>query len=149
MTTAVNEQRMICTFLVGDAHFGIDALDVQEVLRTQPMTEVPLAGAEVRGLINLRGQIVTAIDLHTRLGLDTPRATTAPMNVVVRTDDGPVSFLVDQIGDVIELDPELLGHAPETVGHIDRDVVTAIHPLDDLLLIILDVERLCAPVQSA
>ena len=60
----------LCTFFVGDFHFGIDVLQVQEVLRFHEMTAVPLAPPIIRGLINLRGQIVTAMDLRERLGIN-------------------------------------------------------------------------------
>src|SRR3954454_16474957 len=90
-----------CTFTVDGHYFGVDVLRVQEVIRAQPMTRVPLAPPVVRGLINLRGQIVTAIDLRRRLGMPDRAADRPPVNVVVRTDDGAVSLLVDEIGDVI------------------------------------------------
>ena len=95
--------RQFCTFSVNDLLLAIDVLEVQEVIRYQDMTRVPTAPPVVRGLINLRGQIVTAIDLRRRLGLPPAGDDQRPMNVVVRTDDGAVSLLVDEIGDVIEL----------------------------------------------
>src|ERR1700760_3596719 len=94
------------TFVVEDLFFGIDVLRVQEVLRYQQMTRIPLAPAVAGGLINLRGQIVTAIDMRCRLGLRPRSSEALPMNIVVRTEDGPVSLLVDEIGDVVEVDPD-------------------------------------------
>ena len=76
---------------------------MQEVIRHQAMTRVPLAPKLIGGLINLRGQIVTAIDLRLRLGLPERRPGQLPMNVVVRSEDGAVSLLVDEIGDVLEV----------------------------------------------
>ncbi|MBS2020709.1 MAG: chemotaxis protein CheW, partial [Deltaproteobacteria bacterium] len=97
---ALGESRQLCTFLIDGMLFGVDVTNVQEVIRYQEMTRVPLASSTVRGLINLRGQIVTAIDMRARLGLP-PRADQAlPMNVVASTGDGVVSLLVDEIGDV-------------------------------------------------
>ena len=95
--------------------FGVDAQTVQEVIRYQEMTRVPKAPPSVSGLINLRGQIVTAIDLRTRLGLKPRAAGKLPMNVVVRSDDGAVSLLVDQIGDVIEVDADNFETPPDTL----------------------------------
>src|SRR5271155_5575003 len=96
-----------CTFYVDGHCFGLDVLKVQEIIRYQEMTRVPLAPAAVRGLINLRGQIVTAIDLRRRLQLSERPADQLPINVVVQTDDGAVSLLVDEIGDVLEVSEKL------------------------------------------
>ena len=112
----VAQTRQLCTFLLDEMLFGIDVMNVQEVIRYQEMTAVPLASSVVRGLINLRGQIVTAIDLRARLGLPRARRGRAPMNVVVRTDDGVVSLLVDEIGDVLEVDERSYERAPETMS---------------------------------
>jgi purine-binding chemotaxis protein CheW len=95
-------EQQFCTFFLDSLFLGVEVQRVQEVLRQQEMTQVPLAPAVVRGLINLRGQIVTAIDLRRRLELPSAPARTPAMNVVVRTDDGAVSLLVDEIGDVIK-----------------------------------------------
>src|SRR5271166_2165306 len=96
-----------CTFYVDGHYFGIDVLKVQEIIRYQEMTRVPLAPPVVQGLINLRGQIVTAIDLRRRLEMKDRPADQLPLNVVVQTDDGAVSLLVDEIGDVLQLDETL------------------------------------------
>jgi len=108
------------TFFVGDMFFGVDVLNVQEVLRFQPMTPVPQAPKVIEGLINLRGQIVTAIDLRRRLGVADRGPDQRPMNVVVRTDDGAVSLLVDEIGDVLEVDASSYEHAPDTLDDAHR-----------------------------
>lgn len=129
------------TFFLDGLYFGIEVLKVQEVIRHQEMTPVPLAPAVVRGLINLRGQIVTAIDLRTRLGL-TPRSDgTLPMNVVVRTADGAVSLLVDEIDDVVEVNADQFEQAPDTVRTKVDGLVTGVYKLPTRLLLILDVER--------
>ena len=89
--------------MVGDLFFGVDVLSIQEVLRPQQITRVPLAPGIIRGLINLRGQILTAIDLRERLGLPAAPAEMTGMNVVVQLPDGAVSLLVDQVGEVLNL----------------------------------------------
>src|SRR5437868_11453098 len=97
------EVHQYCTFYVDGHYFGLDVLQVQEIIRFQEMTRVPLAPPVVRGLINLRGQIVTAIDLRRRLEMPDRLDDQFPVNVVVHTDDGAVSLLVDEIGDVLEV----------------------------------------------
>ena len=97
-------QQQFCTFYIQGLLFGVEVKTVQEVIRHQEMTGIPLAPEVVAGLINLRGQIVTAIDLRRRLGVRDRLADELPMNVVVRTADGAVSLLVDEIGDVVEVE---------------------------------------------
>src|SRR5476649_1037707 len=92
-----------CTFRLDGHLFGVPVGSVQEVLKQQELTTVPQAPREVSGLINLRGQIITTLELRTRLGLAVRPPGAPAVNVVVRTDDGGVvSLLVDEIGDVLE-----------------------------------------------
>lgn len=141
-------ERLYSTFFVNGAHYGVDALDVQEVLRQQPMTRVPLATDEVRGLINLRGQVVIAIDLRRRLGLKPLAEDQQSMNLVVRTEDGPVSLLVDRIGDVLRVEDEELEPTPETVDEAQRELLLGVLKLESGLLHVLDVGRATAPTAA-
>jgi purine-binding chemotaxis protein CheW len=130
-----------CTFRL-DAHlFGIPVDTVQEVLRHQAMTVVPLAPAEVSGLLNLRGQIVVTVDLRVRLALP-PRSADAPtVNVVVHTHEGTVSLLVDQIGDVLGPADGAFEPVPETVPAALREVVDRVCKLERELMLVLDTDR--------
>ncbi|NBO91512.1 MAG: chemotaxis protein CheW [Planctomycetia bacterium] len=130
-----------CTFYVSGQYFGLEVLHVQEIIRYQEMTRVPLAPSTIRGLINLRGQIVTAIDLRRRLELPDRPADQLPVNVVVRTDEGAVSLLVDEIGDVLEVDPHQFERPPETLKGSSRELIRGAYKLDKQLLMILDTER--------
>ncbi len=146
MTTAkggrtVAETRQLCTFLIDEMLFGVDVMNVQEVIRYQEMTVVPLASANVRGLINLRGQIVTAIEMRARLGLAARRSDALPMNVVTTTADGVVSLLVDEIGDVLEVEERTFERAPETMGVAFRELVPGVFKLEGRLLLLLDAEK--------
>ena len=140
-----NRTRQFCTFVLDGLYFGIEVVAVQEVLRYQEMTRVPQAPAMVRGLINLRGQIVTAIDLRRRLEMAPLPADRLPMNIVVRTEDGPVSFLVDEIGDVVEVDDEAFESPPSHLTGLARDVTRGVYKLDHRLLLALDTQRLLQP----
>jgi purine-binding chemotaxis protein CheW len=135
------DTQQYCTFYLGRRCFGIDVLKVQEIIRYQEMTRVPLAPVVVQGLINLRGQIVTAIDLRRRLELSDESRDQLPLNVVVRTDDGAVSLLVDEIGDVLEVPAALFERPPETLTGVARDLICGAYKLEDRLLLILDIER--------
>ena len=137
----MEDDRQYCTFYVAGYYFGVDVLKVQEVIRHQEMTRVPLAPLVVRGLINLRGQIVTAIDLRRRLELDDRPADQLPVNVVVHTDDGAVSLLVDEIGDVVEVSEKDFERPPETLSRTARELIRGAYKLANRLLLILDTER--------
>jgi purine-binding chemotaxis protein CheW len=134
-------QRQFCTFSLHKLFFGVEVQRVQEVIRYQPMTRVPLAPRVVRGLINLRGQIVTAIDLRRRLELPDGPPDRLPMNVVVRTGEGPMSLLVDEIGDVLEVAEEMFERLPETVKGVARELILGAYKLPDRLLLVLDLEK--------
>jgi purine-binding chemotaxis protein CheW len=131
----------VCTFLIDGSVFGVPVSQVQEVLRYQQMTVVPLAPAVVRGLLNLRGQIVMAVDLRRRLGVAARPPSDQPVNVVVRSADGVVSFLVDEIGDVIEVSDSTLEKPPETLQGPARSLIFGVHKLEGRLLHMLDAER--------
>jgi purine-binding chemotaxis protein CheW len=133
--------KQFCTFFLNGLFFGVEVVQVQEVLRQQPMTRVPLAPATVRGLINLRGQIVTALDLRERLDLPTRTSDAPPMNVVVRTADGAVSLLVDEIGDVVEISEDIFERPPETLTGVARELVQGVYKMKERLLLILDTEK--------
>jgi purine-binding chemotaxis protein CheW len=137
----MSERQQFATFFLDQLYFGIEVEKVQEVLRYQEMTRVPLAPPVVRGLINLRGQIVTALDLRRRLGLSERAEGELPMNVVVRTDDGGVSLLVDEIGDVVEADAENFELPPDTFHHKAREMIRGVYKLNDRLMHVLDTEK--------
>lgn len=140
-TEANHHAAQYATFFVDNLFFGVDVLNVQEVLREQPMTGVPLAPAEVEGLINLRGQIVTALDMRRRLGLDPRPPGKSPVNVVIQTPGGAVSLLVDEIGDVIETGAVRMEPPPANLAPATREVIHGIFNLEKRLLLVLQTER--------
>ena len=139
--TPMTNTKQFCTFFVNGLFFGVEVLKVQEVIRYQGMTRVPLAPDTIQGLINLRGQIVTAIDLRRRLELAPREKEQLPMNVVVRSNDGAVSLLVDEIGDVVEISDDIYERPPETLKGVARELVQGVYKLKERLLLILDTEK--------
>jgi purine-binding chemotaxis protein CheW len=137
----MNETSQFCTFFIDGLFFGVEVMKVQEVIRYQEMTRVPLAHPVIKGLINLRGQIVPALDLRRRLELKDREEGKQPMNVVVRVGDGIVSLLVDEIGDVLEVPQDKFELPPETVDAITRELVQGVFKLDGRLLLVLDTEK--------
>lgn len=139
-TTGPGRTRRYCAFVVDELLVGIEVHWVAEVIRPQPMTPVPQAGAGVRGLINLRGQIVTAVDLRHRLGLPAAAADVPQRHVVVRVGDEAVSLLVDEARDVVAVDEASFELVPATVCPATRRYLVGAHQLSDGLLLVLDTE---------
>ena len=139
MTAVATSQ--FCTFKVDGLLFGVAVAGVQEVLRYQDMTGVPRAPEAVHGLINLRGQIVTALDLRCRLGMAPRPEDTLPMNVIVRSRGEVVSLLVDEIGDVIDTAGLESEPAPANLPSRVQEVVRGVLPLPDGILLVLDADR--------
>jgi purine-binding chemotaxis protein CheW len=121
--------------------FGIPVLQVQDVLGSQRITRIPLAPPEVAGSLNLRGHIVTAIDLRTRLRLPPLAEGQSGMSVVVDHGGELYSIMVDAVGEVLSLGAETAERNPPTLDPVWREVSGGIHRLDDTLLIVLDVAR--------
>ncbi len=142
-------QKTLCTFRVDHLFLGIDVSDVQEVRRALPMTRVPLAPDVVGGLLNLRGQIVTALDMRKQLGLPKDESDRKLMNVLVRTGESLVSLLVDTIGDVIDVDDDQLEPTPETLPDNLRTAIDGVYKLPDQLLLLLNTDELHAPNDPA
>jgi len=141
-------QMQLCTFTVDDLLFGIDVMRVQEIIQLQHMTLVPLAPKLIRGLINLRGQIVMAVDMRERLELPPRHEDEPPTNVVVQGVDAAVSLLVDSVGDVIEVSEDSFEAPPATMLPRYRQVVDAVCKLPHGLLLLLDPERATAPADA-
>jgi purine-binding chemotaxis protein CheW len=134
----------LSTFHVGRYLFGIDVALVQEIVRIQTITPVPLSSPEIAGLINLRGEVLTAIDLRARLGLPPARDGQDRVNVVVRLDDEPTSLLVDEIGSVIEVSAVPFETTPSTVDAAVRDLLVGAYTLPDRLLLTLNARKILA-----
>jgi purine-binding chemotaxis protein CheW len=133
------------TLTVADQLCGVPVLAVRDVLGAQTITRIPLAPPEVAGSLNLRGRIVTAIDLRRRLGLP-PRGPEerAAMSVVVERDNELYSLLADQVGEVLPLPRADRAPNPPTLDPMWREVSGGVHRMGDRLLILLDVERILA-----
>jgi purine-binding chemotaxis protein CheW len=130
----------LATFTVADHLFGVPVHMVQEVLRSQEITRVPLSPEAIGGLINLRGQVVTAIDVRTRLAYPAADPGFRPMTMVVRSRGDIVSLLVDRIGDVVDAEESRFEAPPETLTGPGRDLIIGAYKLENTLLLALDVD---------
>jgi len=136
-----SDSTQFCTFYLGDLLFGVEVRHVREVLREQRVTRVPLAHPMVTGLINLRGQIITAIDLRKRLQLDSGISAPGRVNIIVKVDQSAVSFLVDAVAEVEEMQNRSFEPPPETLEGIARLLVKGVYKLPKQLLLILNPEK--------
>ncbi len=130
-----------CTFHIGPFYFGIPVEAVQEVLRGQTLTPVPLAPPAVKGLLNLRGDIVTVLDLSETLGVHPRRAGSPPLHVLIRDRGEVVSLCVDRIGEVAEVEESLFEPPPEMLQGTARELIRGAYKLSDRLLLVLDVSK--------
>lgn len=131
----------LLTIYIKDQPFGIPILQVQDVLGHQQVTPIPLSAPEIEGALNLRGRIVTAINVRTRLGLP-PAEHGEPMSVVVEHEHELYSLLIDRVGDVLRLNRDSFEKTPATLDPLWKETALGIHQLDDTLLIVLDISKL-------
>jgi len=134
------DSREYTSCLVDDLLVGIPVEAVREVTTGAELTPVPLASPLVGGLLNLRGEIVTAIDLRRCLQVGERPAGQRPVHLILRSDDGCVSLLVDEVGDVLDVADEDIEPAPRTLRGRIRELITGVHKLDGRLLLVLDTD---------
>lgn len=142
-TSAADRKNVVelATFYVGDALCGMDILKVQEINKLMQMTKVPQAPDYVLGILNLRGQIVTILDLGRKLGLGQTNITDDPRNIIVNSSGSHVGMLVRKISDVVTADMDKIELAPANMSGIQGEFFTGVYKTDDNLIGILDVEK--------
>jgi purine-binding chemotaxis protein CheW len=139
---AVSDKQAYVTLTVAGQLCGIPVLGVRDILAEQPITRIPLAPPDIAGSLNLRGRIVTAIDLRRRLNLPPPEPGQKRMSVVAEQKGELYALLVDQVSEVMTLDHTLLERNPPTLDRVWTLFSDGIYRLDGRLLVILDVARL-------
>lgn len=142
------EDRQFCSFVLDDLLLGADVRNVQEVVRSLEITNVPSAPWAVRGLVNLRGQVIEAIDIRRCLGISDSRTEQAPFHLILRTQDGPVGLLVDQMGSVVEITGDAPSVSPEILKGRIREIVSLVYKLSNRLLLVLDMDRLLSEIAA-
>lgn len=134
----------LATFYVGDALCGMDILKVQEINKLMEMTQVPQAPDYVMGILNLRGQIVTIIDLGKKLGLTSVDVNESSRNIIVNSDNEYIGLLVTRIGDVVEAEWEKVERPPANIGGVQGVFFKGVFKMQDRLIGILDADRVLA-----
>lgn len=133
-------QRQYCTLRVADLLLGIEVGEIQEIIRDTSFTPVPMAHPAIRGLINLRGQIVTAIDLRRRAGLEPAVDGAEYMTMVLGTAEEPLALVVDSVGDVVEVAAEAFEPPPDTLRGEARRMIDGAYKLERELLLVLNLQ---------
>lgn len=131
----------LATFYVGDALCGMDILKVQEINKLIEMTRVPQAPEYVLGILNLRGEIVTIIDLGKKLGLKSTEISDKTRNIIVNSNEEHIGLMVEQISDVIQADWEKVEAPPANIGDVQGKYFTGVFKTKDRLIGMLDVEK--------
>ena len=131
----------LATFYVGDALCGMDILKVQEINKLMEMTKVPQAPDYVTGILNLRGQIVTIVDLGKKLGLGETDLGNDPRNIIVNAPGEHIGLLVRQISDVVMANPDKIEPAPANMSGIQGKFFTGVYKTENTLIGILNVEE--------
>ena len=149
MIAASSNLCQFVTFRIEDLWLGVEILKVQEVIRALEMTVVPLAPDSVEGLINLRGQLVIAVDTRRSLGLAPAAVDTPAMNIVIQSADGAVSLLVDEIHDIISVPLDSYAPVPDNMPAEQRSLIQGVYDLEEGLLLALDTERVLERASQA
>ena len=138
----MKSRQQVCTFYLGNECYGIEVESVQEVIANEMLTRIPLAPPAVVGLMNIRGQIISAISVRRAMRMESDHDLTESTILVIRRGGLEVGMLVDRIGDIIEVMPEQVEQAPDTVGETIREFISGVVSLEGELLLILDLEHL-------
>ena len=147
-SAAYSESGKWCTFRLAGEMFALPVEDVQEVLMPQPLTPVPLAADYIVGLLNLRGQIMPTIDLRRRLHFEPRPSEKAGIFLVLHTNEGLLSIVVDEVGDVLQLPSDSWRGAPETLSAEHRSFVFGICPIEHEVVLGLRVGQLSGEEQA-
>jgi purine-binding chemotaxis protein CheW len=139
----MSNARQFCTFYLDRLLFGMESQKIQEVVTYRELRPVPLAPAVVSGLMNLRGQVVVALELRRQLELPERSADLTPVCLVVRAAGGTVCLLADEVGNVVEVEDESFEALPETLSARLRSVILGVHKLDLQLMHVLDTDQVC------
>ncbi len=131
----------LATFYVGEALCGMDILKIQEINKLIEMTRVPQAPEYVLGILNLRGEIVTIVDLGKKLSLKSTEMSDKTRNIIVNSNGEHIGLMVEKISDVVQAEWEKVEAPPANIGGVQGKYFTGVFKTEDRLIGILDVEK--------
>lgn len=136
------ELTQLVTFSIGEEEFGVNILQVQEIIRTMEITNVPRAPEFIEGVINLRGKVIPIVDMRRRFGLESKKHDKYTRMIVIENETLIVGFVVDSVSEVLRIPASSVQPPPPTVAGLDSDYIDGVGKLDDRLLILLDLDSL-------
>jgi purine-binding chemotaxis protein CheW len=136
-----NELLQLVSFKIGNEEFGINILNVQEIIKTVHITKVPNAPVFVEGIINLRGRVIPVMDLRTRLNLPKKDQDKDTRIIVLEVNSKTVGFIVDEVNEVLRIPRSITEPPPAMVTGIDSEFITAVGKLEDRLITLIDLEK--------
>lgn len=139
----------LVTFGVGDCVLGVEIEHVQEINRQLELTPVPGAPTSIRGVINLRGDVVSVLDLHCLLGLQPTEVSRATRNLILKIDGEHVGVMVDHVSDILAISADAISHRPPNLNQVDRRFCRGVHIRDEAVVVILDPQSLAASLEAA
>ena len=137
-----NELLQLVSFKIGNEEFGIDILNVQEIIKTVQITKVPNSPSFVEGIINLRGKVIPVIDLRSRLNLEKKAQDKDTRIIVVDISSKTVGFIVDEVNEVLRIPKSITEAPPEMVTSRNSQYITAVGKLDDRLITLIDLQKI-------
>ena len=143
------ETIQLVTFGVGDCVLAVEIEHVQEINRQLELTPVPGAPDVIRGVINLRGDVVTVLDLHVLLGMPPSKAGRTSRNLILKMDGERVGVLVDNVSDILAISPDAISKRPPNLNQVDRRYVRGVHIRDEAVVVILDPQALTSTMETA
>lgn len=138
----IGEMRQLISFTVGAEEYGLELLRVKEVIRMRQITWLPNAPACVKGIINLRGDVIPIVDLRERFGLQAQEQTAMTRVIVVEVEGRPVGIVVDSASQVVRIPADQFDPPPPVMGVRAQDFITAVGKTGDTLVIMIDVDRI-------
>lgn len=144
-----NQMLQLVTFGVGDCQLAVGIENVQEINRQLELTPVPGAPSEIRGVINLRGDVVTVLDLHYLLGLSRRNRSRTSRNLILNINGERVGVLVDHVSDILAISPDDISRRPPNLNHVDRKFMRGVHIREEGVVVILDSQALASAAEPA
>ncbi len=144
-----DDMLQLVSFKLGDEEFGVDIMQVQEIIRMQNITSVPNAPDFVEGVINLRGRVIPIIDLRKRFGLEQKDHDKSTRIIVVKVDEITVGLVVDEVSEVLRIPKETVEPPPPIVAGVESEYISGVGKLEDRLLILLDLSKTLSKEEKA
>jgi len=144
-STLATEQLQLVSFTVGQEHFAVDILSVQEINRMMALTKVPQSPEGIEGVINLRGRIIPVLDLRVQFGLPSSTLDEHARIVVVEVQGNTIGFIVDSVHEVLRIDRSIVEPTPQLTSSIDSSYIAGVAKLGDDLIILLNLDNLLSP----